>query len=227
MTLMEIKERTLLREKIYEMIKEAIITGELSPGKRLVETKLVEDIGISRTPIREALRKLESEGYVTPIKQGGVKVSEITEDDIHEWYEIKKVLDNLAIIKAIDYITQKQIEDLDNYIEKSKELLEEEDFDKEEMVKLHAAFHQKIFEASNNKLIKMIMEDYQHYNLRLRNYMSDLFDWNEKMIEQHEKILEAIKEKNKEKAKKLINDHSLTGKEDFIKRIKNSKKNAK
>ena len=224
MTINKIEGRILLRKKIYNMLKEAIVTGELDPGQRLIESQLAREMGISRTPIREALRQLESEGYITSIDNGGVKVSEITEDDIHEWYEIKKVLDKLSIIKTIDNITEDQIKDLEEYINKSKKLLEKNNYDKDKMIALHSAFHQKIFEASNNKLIKTIMEDYQHYNLRLRKYMADSLSWHDKMVKEHEKILQAIKEKDKDTAIELVNEHSISGKQQVLERISQSKK---
>jgi DNA-binding GntR family transcriptional regulator len=211
--------KKLLRDRIYEMLKEAIFSGELKPGERIVETRLAEDMGISRTPIREAIRHLESEGYIESMDNGGVKVSEITEDDIREWNEIKYILDELAVMKAIDNMDDELIEDLKKDLKKVEEALEKDNIDDEEIIDLNTDFHEKMFEISGNKLIHNIRESYQKYNYMMRKYLSTIEGRHEKALKEHKDILQAIVEKDKEKARKLSKVHSESSKNALLNKL--------
>ncbi len=204
----EIEKRVPLRIEVYEMIKEAIVTGELEPGERIIESKLAEEVGISRTPIREAIRLLESEGYITCISNGGVKVSEITEEDIRDWSEIKMVLDELAMKKAIENITSEQLKEMEELLDEMKKLLKDGDKNKGKIVDSGTEFHQKIFEASGNKMILAISKDYQKFTLRLRNIIVKEKSRREEAWQEHKMIFEAIKNKNSQRAIELIRNHS-------------------
>lgn len=220
MAFQKIERKTLLREKIYDMLKEAISSGELKPGERIIESRLAKDIGISRTPIREAIRLLESEGYLESMENGGVRVTEITEEDIKEWSEIKSVLNELAVMKTIDRISKEEIEKLKIDLEKVEKVLEEgENIDNEEIISWNADFHQRIFEASGNSLIKSISKEYQKYTYIMRKYLSQIEGRHEQALKEHKEILRAIVEKNKEEAIRLSKEHSESSKNALLKMI--------
>lgn len=219
MVISKLENKKLLRDKIYEMLKEAIYTGELEPGERIVETRLAEEIGISRTPIREAIRKLESDGYIDALENGGVKVAEITEDDIIEWNEIKLVFDQLAVKKAIDNISSSMIEKLKDDLNKVEAALKKDEIDDEEIIDFNTSFHDKIYQISGNKLIRTIKDNYQKYNYMIRKYLSKIEGRHHKALIEHKEILEAIIAKDKEKAAELSKKHSENGKKALLEKL--------
>lgn len=222
----KLERKTLLRDKIYEMLKEAIFSGELEPGERIIETRLADEMGISRTPIREAIRHLESEGYIESMNNGGVKVSEITEDDIIEWHEIKLVFDELAMKKTIDNVTEEVIEILKEDLNEVEKALNQENIDDEEIINLNTDFHDKMYEISGNKMIKTIKDDYQKYNYMMRKYLSKIEGRHQQALLEHKEILKAIIDRDKEKAVRLSKEHRESGKQallDKLKKIKQKK----
>jgi len=206
MDLQEIEKQPLLRKKIYERIEQAIINGELKPGEKIIESQLAQEMGISRTPVREALRLLESKGYVSQSEKGGVKVTEISKENIKEWSEIKNVLNELAIKKAAENITEEQLEELEKVLLKMKSAVEKDN--EIEISQGNAEFHSLIYKASQNNLIISIGKEYQNYTFRLRKYLAKLENRRKKAYKEHEKIYEALKEKNKEKAVQEMKRHS-------------------
>lgn len=222
----KLERKTLLRDKIYEMLKEAIFSGELEPGERIIETRLADEMGISRTPIREAIRHLESEGYIESMNNGGVKVSEITEDDIIEWHEIKLVFDELAMKKTIDNVTEEVIEILKEDLNEVEKALNQENIDDEEIINLNTDFHDKMYEIGGNKMIKTIKDDYQKYNYMMRKYLSKIEGRHQQALLEHKEILKAIIDRDKEKAVRLSKEHRESGKQallDKLKKIKQKK----
>lgn len=219
MTFDKLKRENPLRNKIYDMLKEAIFSGELEPGERIIETRLADETGISRTPIREAIRHLESEGYIEPADNGGVKVSEITEDDIKEWHEIKLVFDELVIKKVVDNITEEVIELLKEDLDKVEEAIKENNINDEEIINLNTDFHDKMYEISGNKLIKTIKDDYQKYNYMMRKCLSKIEGRHQKALLEHKQILEAIINEDKEKAIELSRKHGKSSKRALLNKL--------
>ena len=119
----QIERHQTLREKILETIRDAILKGTMKPGERVSEPDLAERFGISRTPIREAFRQLESEGYLEVVPRKGAVVASLSERDIEEFYAIKIILEGFAARMAADKLTAKEIERLENEVIKlEKEL---------------------------------------------------------------------------------------------------------
>lgn len=200
------RKTAFIEKKIYERIEQAIINGELKPGEKIIESQLAQEMGISRTPVREALRLLESKGYVSQSEKGGVNVTEISKENIKEWSEIKNVLNELAIKKAAENITEEQLEELEKVLLKMKSAVEEDN--EIEISQGNAEFHSLIYKASQNNLIISIGKEYQNYTFRLRKYLAKLENRRKKAYKEHEKIYEALKEKNKEKAVQEMKRHS-------------------
>lgn len=218
--------KTLLRDKIYNKLKEAIVSGELGPGERVIESKLANEIGISRTPIREAIRRLESEGYLESMRRGGVKVTKITEEDIKEWSEIKNTLNELAVKKAVERITDEEIDDLEECLIKAEERYEKDPNDKTGVIRHNANFHQKLFDISGIELIKNISSGYQKYTYMMRKYLAEIKGRQKRAIAEHRELFEAIKKRDKEKAIEISKRHSENSKKELLDYIEqgNSKK---
>ena len=101
-----------LRDVVFNTLRQSILTGELKPGERLMEIHLADKLGVSRTPIREAIRKLELEGLVTMIPRRGAEVAQITEKSLRDVLEVRRALDALAVELACERITPSQLEQL-------------------------------------------------------------------------------------------------------------------
>ena len=98
-----------LREVVFNTLRQAILKGELKPGERLMEIALAQRLGVSRTPIREAMRKLEQEGLVVMVPRRGAQVANITEKDLNDVLEVRIVLENMAIEKACEQMTEENV----------------------------------------------------------------------------------------------------------------------
>ena len=220
MDLKEIKKTTLLRKQIYNTLESAIIEGELKPGQRIIEVELAKQLGVSRTPLREALIILESKGYLEPAENGGVKVAQLSKEEIKEWSEIKNVLNELAIKKAVDNISKEELKELEETLQEMKEAIEEKN---ETYLSIsNSKFHSIIFKASKNSLIISIAKEYQNYTLMLRNFLAHMVSRRAKAYEEHKKIYEALKEKNKEKAIENMRKHSIKMQDALIEYIDKS-----
>ena len=110
---MDVNEYLPLRDVVFNTLRQAILRGEMEPGERLMEIQLAQKLGVSRTPIREAIRKLELEGLVNIIPNKGAYVTGISDKDVHDIYMIRSMLEGLCVRWATEHITQEQLEELD------------------------------------------------------------------------------------------------------------------
>lgn len=194
-----------LRDVVFNTLKDGILTGRLKPGERLLENQLAEELGVSRTPIREALRMLEIENLVDLIPRRGAQVKDMSERDIKNVLEIRKVLEELAAKLAAENITSKQIEELK---EAHRDFVEAfERGDSTEVLEADTKFHEIIFNATcNEKLVQIISNiSIQIYRYRIA-YLKLL-----KSIavpnEQHIALISAFEKRDSEKAQEIIKEH--------------------
>lgn len=144
-----------LREIVFEALRDAIRTGVLKPGERLMEIQLAEQLGVSRTPVREAIRKLELEGFVIMMPRRGTYVANLSIKDINEVFEIRSSLDSLASGLAAERITPDELEQLQRLLVTIGEAIK--DGDMERIVKADMQFHDLLYQASrNSRLISII-----------------------------------------------------------------------
>lgn len=211
-----------LRDVVFNTLRQSILTGELRPGERLMEIHLADKLGVSRTPIREAIRKLELEGLVTMIPRRGAEVAQITEKNLRDVLEVRSALDALAIELACDRITAEELEEL----RKACDHFEEETCkgDANQMALADVALHDIILTASRNeRLIGMISNlSQQMYRYRLE-YVKDPGSY-ERLIQEHRIIYEAIRDKDKETGAGAIRAHIDNQEKVIIKMISERKK---
>ncbi len=119
------KKRKLLREHVYTGVKSAIIGGDFQPGKRLIEEKLAADMATSRTPVREAIQKLEKEGLIFRLPRGGFAVKQVTEEELEEILGLRSVLEGYAAFLATSRITDTELKQLDEIIAKEDDMSQE------------------------------------------------------------------------------------------------------
>ena len=194
-----------LRDIVFKTLREAIVTGELKPGERLMEIRLANEMGVSRTPVREAIRKLEQEGLVTLIARKGAEVAPINARDLREVLEIRKALEGLACQLACQKATEEDLRGLREMNEMIRQAIEEND--NERIAKLDSDFHECICVMSDNtQLISMLGRLKEHiYRYRLE-YITDVKN-KYVIIEEHEKILQDLEKKNEKAIQKDIGRH--------------------
>lgn len=194
-----------LRDVVFHTLRQSILTGELKPGERLMEIHLADKLGVSRTPIREAIRKLELEGLVTMIPRRGAEVAQITEKNLKDVLEVRRALDALAVELACDRIREEQLEKLkaacDHFEEETRK------GNANQVAQADVALHDIILEAGgNDKLIQMISNlSQQMYRYRLE-YVKDESHYAQLILE-HRRIYEAIRLRDKEGGAKAMKEH--------------------
>jgi DNA-binding GntR family transcriptional regulator len=194
-----------LREIVYEELKRQILVGEIAPGTRMMEVELADVMGVSRTPVREAIRKLEKEGLVTIEPRKGAYASNISIKDMVDVLEVRQGLEGMAAAIASGKITERQKADLLNVVEKYKAAVESANI--EEIIKYDEEFHSMIISISGNKTLMQVFSTVQELALRFRYIYYDDFNRYESMPKEHQLIEEAIMSGDAEKARVAAGDH--------------------
>ena len=198
----QIQRHQTLREKILETIRDAILKGTMKPGERVSEPDLAERFGISRTPIREAFRQLESEGYLVVIPRKGAVVASLSERDVEEFYAIKIILEGFAAKMAAVNLTEKDIDRLEAINERLQKLAGEGDV--ESFFRVHDEFHDLFIKAAgNDKLYDMINQLVVKFQ-RLRLASLSQPGRMEISVEEHRNMIEAFKNRDGERADSLV-----------------------
>ena len=205
---MKINEYLPLRDIVFQTLRKAIITGELQPGERLMETQLGEKLGVSRTPIREAIRKLELEGLVVMVPRKGAQVAQFTEKDIQDVLEVRAALEALAARLACSRMDDRSFLKLQlaiaeySYAAKNKDL--------ETMIEKDVEFHDIICSATqNDKLIQLFNNLKEQVNRYRITYLKNVED-SETVVAEHNEILRALQNKEEDVASKLASKHIYT-----------------
>lgn len=194
-----------LRDLVFEAMREAILSGRLKPGERLMEVQLAEEMGVSRTPVREAIRKLELEGLVVIVPRKGAYVSGFTLKDAAEVFEIRSSLEGLAAALAAERITDDEIALLDEVLKEISAAVAKGDIN--ELVKKDGEFHQILFSASRNDRLTQMINNLKEQIDRFRVQSFTNPTRLQSVLTEHKKILDAIKRGNAEDAEKLAKEH--------------------
>lgn len=194
-----------LREIVFEHLREAIITGLLRPGERLMELQLAEEMGVSRTPVREAIRKLELEGLVIMVARRGAYVSDLSMRDIAETFEIRGALESLAAGLAAERIAPEELEQLERTLVSIGESMETSDIQR--IVLLDEEFHAILFSASRNLRLSQIVSNLREQITRFRHTSLSTPGRFKAVFQEHKAIVEAISERNSSLAQALAKEH--------------------
>jgi len=203
-----------LREKVAELLREAIIQQKIKPGERITELEIASRYGLSRTPIREAFRQLESEGFLKIIPRKGAIVAELNEKDIQDFYEIKAVLEGYAARIAATRITDAEITQLERLNRKMKEYAAK--MDVAGLTKNHNEFHHFILEVCGNHKITTVVSNLVQQFMRFRFFVSSSSSLN-KIHADHDKIIEAFKDHDGAMAEKYMIANARLGEKVLIK----------
>lgn len=196
-----------LSGKVFYRIREDILAGKYMPDDELKEKALADDLGVSRTPVREALRQLELEGLVTIIPNKGAIVVGISGKDIQDIYEIRSHLEGLCAKWAANSITADELDELEENIYLSEFHVKKEHF--EQVVELDSRFHEILYKSSNSKMLDNLLSDFHHYVERVRRITLSNPARAKNAIEEHKKIVEALRNRDSDKAETLANQHVM------------------
>ena len=204
-----VEKHLTLRERILETIRDAIMSGALKPGEKVAEPELATRFGISRTPIREAFRQLESEGYLTVIPRKGALVAYFSAKDVEEFYALKSILEGYAARKACSRLSTREINKLEAINEKLREIADEGDV--RHFFKVHNSFHDLFIRgAGNEKLHEMIAALLKKFQ-RLRLASLSKPGRMRISVEEHEKIIEAFRSRDAVLAEMLVQKNAEYG----------------
>ncbi len=194
-----------LRELVLEAIREAIINGSLAPRERLMEIQLAEELGVSRTPVREALRKLEQEGFIVMVPRKGAYVADLSFKDIADVFEIRAALEALAAGLAAERISEEEIEEMERSLVEKKEAINHNDLD--QLVDVDTRFHATLYKASRNDRLENIISNLREQIQRFRSTSLSYPGRMQKSLEEHRNILEAIASRDVQLARQLAQEH--------------------
>lgn len=199
-----------LRGRVFAQIRENILSGKYKDGMELREITIGEELGVSRTPVREALRQLELEELVKIIPNKGAYVTSINAKDIKDIYKMRSMLEGLCARWATRYITEEQIDELEEVIFLSEFYLNKKSQGKTSHVtEMDGKFHLVLYQASNSRMLGHILRDFHKYVQVARTMSVRSEDRARKSIEEHKAILEAIKQKDEDKAERLAHEHIM------------------
>lgn len=198
-----------LREKILENIRDAIVNGNLKAGSRVSEPELAERYGISRTPIREAFRQLESEGYLTVIPRRGAVVSQFSPKDVEEFYAIKSIMEGYAARQACQRLSDKDLDRLQAINDKLAELARLGDI--KHFFKVHSEFHDLFIKAADNEKLRELIAGLVTKFQRLRFTSLNLPGRMAVSVQEHEKIIDAFRRKDADTAETLVRQNAEYG----------------
>lgn len=196
-----------LSSRVFHTIRENILSGKYATDEELKEKSIGEELGVSRTPVREALRQLELEGLVTIIPNKGAYVVGISQKDIRDIYEIRSRLEGLCARWATEHITKEQLDELEENIYLSD--FHSSKGNSEQVVELDNRFHEIIYNASESKELRHILVDFHHYVQCVRKITLAVQTRAISSNEEHRKIVEALKVRDADLAERLANAHMM------------------
>lgn len=206
---MEEYQDNSLRGRVFRKLREDILSGVYEDQEELREITIGEELGVSRTPVREALRQLELEGLVTIIPNKGAYVTSIKAKDVADIYHVRSMLEGLCARWATEHITEEQIGRLEEILVLSEFHVQRGNGDTAQVSELDGKFHQVLYEASDSRILKHVLSDFHKYVQMARKLSVKKKERAEKSIAEHRDILEAIRNKDTDLAEKLANQHIM------------------
>ena len=194
-----------LRDAVFETIREAILKGVLSPGQHLMEMQLAYQLGVSRTPVREAIRMLELEGLVVMIPRKGARVAAISEKSLCDVLEVRRALEELSVRLACTRIERKDLEKLDSINQQFIQACQADDV--VQIAKIDEEFHAVIYEAADNAKLLQLLNQMQNQMYRYRIEYIKMRERRQILVEEHKKIIHALARKDDDAAAEATRIH--------------------
>lgn len=194
-----------LRDVVFNTLRQAILRGELQPGERLLEIHLANKLGVSRTPIREAIRKLELEGLVLMIPRKGAVVAEITEKSLRDVLEVRRALEELAMKLACEKILDEEIEELKAAAKEFENALKTKDVTL--FAEADVKFHDIIYRTTDNQRLIQLLYNLREQMYRYRVEYLKREDSHETLLAEHQYIIETLEKRDASEAVKAVCAH--------------------
>lgn len=204
---LEVTDKYSLRGRVYQRIREDIIGGRYKKNEELREATLATELGVSRTPVREALRQLELEGLVAIVPNKGAYVKGFTDKDIHDIFVIRSLLEGLCARWAVENITPEQMQAMEESVYLSGFHLENGNV--EQFIEQDSRFHEIMYQASGSSILQNLLTDYHQYVKRVREASITMKNRSDNTNMEHKNIMLAIKEKDAKRAELLAHEHIL------------------
>lgn len=201
----ESRDKYSLRGRVYESIREDILGGRYQQNTELKEAAIGAELGVSRTPVREALRQLELEGLVKIIPNRGAYVNMITSKDVKDIYVIRAMLEGLCARWATEEITQEQLDGMEETLCLTEYHTRKENYEK--LYELDSLFHEQLYSASGSRILNHVLSDFHDYVKKVRKVTIASQSRSVKSTEEHRAIFEAIREKDADRAEELARQH--------------------
>jgi GntR family transcriptional regulator, rspAB operon transcriptional repressor len=208
------RDSSSLREQVYNHLRTMVLSGKIEAGKRLVETTLAKEMGVSRTPVREALHKLGLEDLVRPVARMGYIVNDLSEYDIEDLFATRAAIEQLAARCALEKITSDDLEKIEKNLAKTDQILKAGQ--RKKMIGLDTEFHDIICKASRSKRLYQIAQMLREHMLRFRQSCLHLPEIAKKARDGHHEILTAIKLKDPKKLNRAMSAHMENTKRDIL-----------
>lgn len=206
---MKINYAQPIYQQVYTQFKQLILTGEFPPGKRIVMSQMADEYKISRTPLREAIRQLETEGLIIQDKSG-LRVIKINKDDFTKLYQCRLLLEKEAVGMAVEKITEIEIEKAKAVLTKLEKAIDEQDH--LEILELNTKFHQKIVACCENEHLLHLLDHVTSMLLIYRANINQKSIYNHQIHQEHIDIMEAIASRDRQKTVDLVEKHLLNDK---------------
>lgn len=212
---LELAQNSTLRTEVANMLRKGILDGTIPCGHRLIETEIAAQIGVSRMPVREAMRVLESEGLIKQVPRKGLIVAEYTEEDIREYYTIREALEVCAIRIVTQKITQEEIDELKSYCQHANEAFEQGDID--EVCSWTAKFNERIYDSCGMPRLKEQIRNTQRY---LRTFRFTTFkeaSRTKMALREHTEIIRLVEARDADGAARETAVHLRDARDAYIK----------
>ncbi|MFC1926647.1 GntR family transcriptional regulator, partial [Chloroflexota bacterium] len=201
-------QRAYYAETIVEKLREDIVSGRLRPNERLIETDIALKMDISRTPVREALKLLETQGYLSKLPNGGLIVTDHSPSQIRNLYEVREALETVALRLACQRATEEEIRRAEELHARILDAVGERDIN--QFIELNSAFHSQLLSACGNAQLLSLLQTFrdQYFDRRLVRVFS-ASEWRN-MPKQHQKLLDAVRQRDQRLAGKAVREHIAT-----------------
>lgn len=201
----EVTDQYSLRGRVFQKIREDILAGNYAEKEELREAAISKELGVSRTPVREALRQLELEGLVTIVPNKGAHVNGISAKDVRDIYTIRSYLEGLCARWACEHITDEQLEGLEEIVCISEFRISKGH--REQMAEMDSRFHVLLYASCGSKILEHVLTDYHQYVERVRRNTLSSLERATEAVQEHKSILNALRNKDADTAEKLANEH--------------------
>ena len=211
----EVTDKYSLRGRVFHKLREDILNGKYKENEELREVAIGEELGVSRTPVREAFRQLELEGLIQIVPNKGAYVTGITAKDVKDIYMIRSSLEGMCARLATEHITPEQLEELEENVyiasfHASKGHMEQ-------MTELDNRFHHILYEACDSKMLQNLLKDFHQYVIRIRKKTLSTKERGIASNEEHRQIMEAIRAGKPEEAERLATCHMNNAYDNMVK----------